>query len=106
MFRALPARNNERRSGNASHFPDQTGKPLISSDAQNRTVLRCQTPRGTVEFRFGDARTRENLSFIPVTVPDGENTEFGLVRENGSWRLLSLGLVLLDIPQLTQAVGG
>ena len=81
---------------------DQTGKPLISSDAQNHTVLRCQTPGGTVEFRFGDARTRENLSFIPMTVPDGQSTEFGLVRENGSWRLLSLGLVLLDIPQLSK----
>jgi hypothetical protein len=81
---------------------DQTGKPLISSDAQSHTVLRCETAGGTVEFRFGDARTRENLSFIPVTVPDGQNTEFGLVRENGGWRLMSLGLVLLDIPQLTQ----
>jgi hypothetical protein len=100
-FRALPA---EQRTALLKRFAlsDQTGKPLLSSDAQNHTVLRCQTPGGTVEFRLGDARTRENLSFIPVTVPDGQNTEFGLVRENGSWRLLSLGLVLLDIPQLSK----
>ncbi len=100
-FRALPA---EQRTAFLKRFAlsDQTGKPLISSDAQNHTVLRCQTPGGTVEFRFGDARTRENLSFIPMTVPDGQSTEFGLVRENGSWRLLSLGLVLLDIPQLSK----
>jgi hypothetical protein len=105
-FRALPA---DRRTAFLKRFAlsDQTGKPLLSSDAQNHTVLRCQTAGGTVEFRFGDPRTRENLCFIPVIVPDGENTEFGLVRENGSWRLLSLGLVLLDIPQLsTQWNGG
>ena len=100
-FRALSA---GQRTAFLKRFAlsDQVGKPLISSDAQNHTVLRCQTPGGTVEFRFGDARTRENLSFIPVTVPDGQKTEFGLIRENGSWRLLSLGLVLLDIPQLVQ----
>ena len=55
-----------------------------------------------MEYRFGDARTRENLSFITVSVSDGQKTEFGLVRENGGWRLLSLGLVLLNIPQLSQ----
>lgn len=99
-FRALPA---EQRTALLKRFAlsDQAGKPLISSDEQNHTVLRCETPAGTVEFRFGDAKTRENLSFIPVAVPDGENTEFGLVRENGGWKLLSLGLVLLDIPQLS-----
>jgi hypothetical protein len=100
-FRALPV---EQRTAFLKRFAlsDDTGKPLISSDAQNHTVLRCRTPGGTVEFRFGDARTRENLSFIPMTVPGGQSTEFGLVRENGSWRLLSLGLVLLDIPQLSK----
>jgi len=33
---------------------------------------------------------------------NSEQTDFGLVRENGGWRLLSLGLVLLDIPQLAK----
>ena len=33
---------------------------------------------------------------------DGQQTQFGLVRENGGWRLISLGLVLLDIPQLSK----
>jgi type II secretory pathway pseudopilin PulG len=100
-FRALSV---EQRAAFLKRFAlsDQPGKPLLSSDARNHTVLRCETPAGTVEFRFGEARTRENLSFIPVNVPDGQNTEFGLVRENGGWRLLSLGLVLLDIPQLNQ----
>jgi hypothetical protein len=100
-FRALPQ---EQRTAFLKRFSlsDDPGKPLISADQKNRTVLRCQTARQTAEFRFGDVRVHENLAFLPVTVVDGEQTEFGLVRENGGWRLLSLGLVLLDIPQLTK----
>ena len=45
---------------------------------------------------------RENLAFVPVTVAGGENTDFGMVREGGGWRLLSLGLVLIDVPQLSK----
>jgi len=81
---------------------DEPGKLLISSDAQNHTVLRCVAPAGTAEFRFGDVRIRENLAFIPVNAVNSQQTEFGLVRENGGWKLLTLGLVLLDIPQLSK----
>jgi type II secretory pathway pseudopilin PulG len=100
-FRALPP---DQRTAVLKRLAlsDQTGKPLLSSDDQNHIVLRCTAPEGTAEFRFGVARTRENLAFIPVAVTDGENTEFGLVKENGGWRLISLGLVLLDIPQLSK----
>jgi len=100
-FRALPE---DQKAALMKRFAlsDQPGKPLISSDAQNHMVLRCEAPQFTVTFRFGSPRTRENLTFIPVTVVDGEQTEFGMVREAGGWRLLSLGLVLLDIPQLSQ----
>jgi hypothetical protein len=98
---ALPA---YQRAAFLDHFSlgDAPGHPLLSSSDQNHPVLRCTTPGGTAEFRFGAPRTHENLSFIPVTVVDGQNTTFGLVRENGGWRLLSLGLVLLDIPQLSK----
>jgi len=100
-FRALPE---EQRSAVLKRFSlaDEPGKPLLSSDDQNHIVLRCTAPGGTAEFRFGDTRTRENLAFIPVAVKDSESTEFGLVRENGGWRLISLGLVLLDIQQLSK----
>ena len=100
-FRALP---DEQRSEFLKRFSltDHAGKPLLSSDAENHRVLRCESPEQTVEFRFGDTRMHENLAFIPVTVTDSERTQFGLVRENGGWRLLSLGLVLLDIPQLSK----
>jgi len=100
-FRALPS---EEQAAFLKRFSlnDAPAKPLVSSDAQNHTVLRCVGPGGTVEFRFGDARTRENLAFVSVTVVDSEQTQFGLVREGGQWRLLSLGLVLLDVQQLSK----
>jgi len=100
-FLALPV--NERTSFlNRLALGDGPGHPLLSTSDANLPVVRCTTPGGTAEFRFGAARTHENLSFIPVTVVDGQNTTFGMVRENGGWRLLSLGLVLLDIPQLSK----
>jgi type II secretory pathway pseudopilin PulG len=100
-FKALPA---DQRTAFLERISlsDQPGKPLISSDTQNHTVLRCIAPAGTAEFRFGDVRIHENLAFVPVTAVNGQRTDFGLVRENGGWRLLSLGLVLLDIPQLSK----
>ena len=100
-FRTLPA---EQRAAFLKRFSlsDLPGKPLSSTDAQNHALLLCQTPSGTVQYRFGAARVHENLAFIPVAVVNGEQAEFGLVRENGGWRLLSLGLVLLDIPQLAK----
>lgn len=103
-FRALPP---EQRAALLKRFSlaDGAGKTLVSADTQNHTVLRCQVPEETVEFRFGNVRSHENLAFVPVTVVDSENTEFGLVRENGGWRLLSLGLVLLDIPRLSRQWG-
>jgi hypothetical protein len=100
-FRALPV---EQRTAFLKRFSlsDMPGKPLSSTDQQNRALILCQTPSGTVQYRFGAARIHENLAFIPVSVVDGEQAEFGLVRENGGWHLLSLGLVLLDIPQLAK----
>jgi hypothetical protein len=100
-FRAL---TQEQRTAFLKRFSlaDGPGKPLVSSDPQNHTVLRCVAAEGTAEFRFGDVRTRENLAFIPVSVVDGPQSQFGLVRESGGWRLLSLGLVLLDVPQLSK----
>jgi Tfp pilus assembly protein PilE len=100
-FRAL---TDDQRTQFVKRFSlsESPGRPLVSADARNHTVLRCEAPEVTVEFRFGAPRVRENLTFVPVTVVDGQETEFGLVREGSGWRLLSLGLVLIDVPQLTK----
>lgn len=105
---AFHALNEEQRTQLEKRFAlsDSPGRPLISSDPLGHTVLRCETPDATIEFRFGAPRVRENLAFVPVKVVDGQENEFGLVREAGGWRLLSLGLVLIDIPQLTKQWAG
>lgn len=99
VFQSLTA---EQQSDVIKRFSlaDQPGKPLLSSDAENHTIVRCSTPSNVVQFRFGAARVEDNLAFIPVKVVDAQETQFGLVRENGQWRILSVGLLLVDIPQL------
>ncbi len=90
------------------------GRPLLSNDASGRPLFRCETPGVTALIRFGDARVQDNLAFIPVTAgipgdkpgdPDRSaprDVQFGLVRESGQWKLLSVGLLLLDLPALAR----
>ena len=81
---------------------DEPGRPLLSSDPQGHTVVRCEAPGLTAEFRFGETRLRENLAFVPVEVTGARRIDFGLVREDGGWKLLSVGLLLLDLPALAR----
>jgi hypothetical protein len=39
---------------------------------------------------------------IPVPGDDPQSITFGLVREKGNWKLLSVGLILLDIPAMAK----
>jgi hypothetical protein len=83
---------------------EDPGKPLLST-SDGQTVVRCEAAGVTSEMRFGAAEVRENLAFIPVSVPEGAGTQsvrFGLVRESGQWKLLSVGLLLLDIPPMAR----
>lgn len=81
---------------------EDTGKPLLST-LEGHPVLRCEA-RGVIsEMRFGAAEVQENLAFIAVSVPEGSDSQsvrFGLIRESAQWKLLSVGLLLLDIPAL------
>jgi len=99
-YRALPAEERKRLLQRFSLL-DVAGKPMLSSDQDNHTVIRCETEDGDAEFRFGATRMEDNLAFIPVSVVGGQADDFGLVREAGNWKLLSVGLVLLDIKQLS-----
>ncbi len=89
---------------------EEPGRPLLSSDAAGRTVLRCEASSVSAEMRFGDARVRENLAFIPVEArgeargagESGRRVDFGMVREGGGWKFLSVGLLLLDLPALVR----
>ena len=87
---------------------NEPGKATASANPAGRPILRCQTPDMTTEMQIGGTEIRDNIAFLPMELRDaadstGANVHqitMGLVRENGEWKLLSLGLLLLDIPAL------
>ncbi len=85
---------------------EDPGHPLRSTRADGRLALRCEAPGIATEMRLGEVRLRENLAFIPMEIPlpneASRSTTFGLVREGGNWKLLSVGLLLLDIPSMAR----
>jgi YD repeat-containing protein len=104
-FRALP---DPRRSALLKRFVllDDAGKPLLSTTAEGRTEVRCEAAGLVSAMRLGSAEVRENLAFVTAEVgePGGEArpVRIGLVREAGEWKLLSVGLLLLDLPALSR----
>jgi hypothetical protein len=84
------------------------GKPSVSLNPSGRPTVHCETPIGAADIQIGGADQQDNIAFLPVELRDAvdpANSEavrvnMGLVRENGQWRLLSIGLVLLDLPSL------
>jgi hypothetical protein len=103
-FRRLPESQRAKLLGRLVLLDGPAGKPLLSTSADKRTVVRCESGGTVTEMRFGPAEAGENLAFIPVDAPRPDDTprsvRFGLVREGGEWRLLSVGLLLLDIPAM------
>lgn len=81
---------------------EKPGRPLLDSDPQGHPILRCESEDATTEFRFGAPRIAGNLASVPVTVAGEKTVKFGLVREGDDWKLLSIGLLFLDIPQLEE----
>ena len=85
---------------------EEPGRPLLSSTNSGQKIIRCESPSFTTEMRLGVAKVRENLAFVPMEIPitgeEPRNVTFGLVREGGNWKLLSVGLVLLDVPAMAK----
>jgi hypothetical protein len=87
---------------------NEAGKPAVTANPSGRPIVRCDTPAGAAEIQIGGADTRDNVAFLPVDLRDATDSSgasaiqvnMGLVRENGEWKILSLGLVLLDLPSL------
>jgi hypothetical protein len=87
---------------------NEPGKSTASANPAGRPILQCQTPDVTTEMQIGGADLRDNIAFLPMELRDATDTAgasarrvtMGLVRENGDWKLLSLGLLLLDLPAL------
>ena len=88
---------------------NEPGKPTASTNPAGRPIVRCQTPAVTTEMQIGGAELRDNIAFLPMelrdTVADSSaatvrQVTMGFVREDSEWKLLSLGLLLLDLPSL------
>jgi hypothetical protein len=87
---------------------NETGKPSLLPTGSGRPAIRCETPAGAAELQIGGAEISDNLAFLPVEVREATDTtgasairvQMGLVREKNDWKLLSVGLVLLDLPAL------
>jgi hypothetical protein len=84
------------------------GKASSSANPAGRPIVRCETPDVTTEMSLGGADVRDNIAFLPMELRDANDStnvsvhqvNMGMVREDGQWRLLSLGLLLLDLPAL------
>jgi hypothetical protein len=87
---------------------DQAGQPRVENDDRGNSTVLCVTSDITTQMQFGQAEIRDNLAYLPLLAKDAADTAdanarrvtMGLVRENGQWKLLSLGLLLLDLPTL------
>jgi len=86
----------------------EPGKAIVSVNPSGRPIVRCQTPVITTEMQIGGTELRDNLAFLPMELRDTTDSAgasvrqvtMGFVREDGEWKLLSLGLLLLDLPAL------
>lgn len=87
---------------------DEPGKPGVTENPSGRPVIACETPALTNEMQIGGSDTQENLAFLPLEIRavsgasagGVRHIQMGLVREDGGWKLLSVGLLLLDLPSL------
>ncbi len=87
---------------------NEPGKATISTNPSGRPIVRCETPSATTEMQIGGAEIHDNLAFLPMELHDvtdstgasARQINMGLVREEGEWKLLSLGVLLLDLPAL------
>jgi len=104
-FRELPG---PQRTAMMKRFVllDEPGKVLLSTATNGQKVVRCETPGYTTEMRLGEARVRENLAFVPMQIPikaeAPRSITLGFVREGGSWKLISIGLMMLDVPAMAR----
>jgi hypothetical protein len=89
---------------------DKPGQPRAEIDASGNLSVYCATPGVTTQMQIAKPEIRDNLAFISLTLKnaaasgedDSHRVLMGLVREEGDWKLLSLGVLLLDLPSLAE----
>jgi len=87
---------------------DKPGKPRAQSEPSGNVVVFCKTSDVTTQMEIEKPELRDNLAYLPLTVKDSgdaaglsaHRVTMGMVRESGQWKILSLGLLFLDLPSL------
>jgi hypothetical protein len=87
---------------------DKPGKPRTQNEPSGNVLVFCETPEVTTQMEIEKPELRDNLAYLPLTVKDSGDTAgltahrvtMGMVREAGQWKILSLGLLFLDLPSL------
>jgi hypothetical protein len=87
---------------------DSAGEARTEAGSDGSRTVSCVTAKVSTLMQIGKPDVRENLAYVPLLVKDAADGSdsnihrvvMGLVREKGEWKLLSLGLLLLDLPTL------
>jgi hypothetical protein len=87
---------------------DGAGKPTLSANPSGRPDIRCATAEGAADIQLGGAEVHDNVALLPLDIRDASEAGggdprhilMGMVRENSSWKILSLGMLFLDLPSL------
>src|SRR5437868_6943725 len=91
------------------------GEASFSANPSGRPEIRCTTPDGAAaDIQLGGTELQENIALLPIDIRDASrlgaedplrardphHVLMGLVREKSSWKILSLGILFLDLPTL------
>jgi hypothetical protein len=79
---------------------DDPGRALLSARGDGTSELRCETRSVTRLIHIGVPRTDQNISFVPIDVKPDRQIDFGLLSTKEGWKLLSIGVLMLDFAQL------
>jgi hypothetical protein len=87
---------------------EDVGVPNVASNKNGQQVIRCQTNQGSAAIEIGKTELHDNVAFLPVQIGDASDPDsthahhilMSLVREEGKWKILSVGLLFMDLPSL------
>jgi len=87
---------------------DGIGKPTLLANSSGRPEIRCTTADGAADIQLGGTELRENIALLPLDIRDvsqlgggdPHHIRMAMVRENSTWKILSIGMLFLDLPSL------
>jgi type II secretory pathway pseudopilin PulG len=79
---------------------ENPGRAILSTDNSGLSVLHCDTKSWTAVIHIGNPRVDQNLAFVPIEVKPDRQIDFGLINTSSGWKLISVGVLMLDLAQL------